>query len=682
MGRRSKRAAVYGKASPIGAKPSPHPTSAERWLHKQGVELGIYLFLALAVLAVFGRTVTDEFLVYDDHTYVSENRWVRAGLNLGGVARAFTHPHQANWHPLTTLSHELDCSLYGLWAPGHHLTNVLLHAVGSMVLFSALRRLTGSVWRSAAAAAFFSLHPLRVESVAWIAERKDLLSGICFGLTLWAYANFAQREFSWTLYLLVVVSFVLGLLCKPMLVTLPFVLLLLDYWPLGRWQPGAGSPDRTGWRSKIREEARGEPVPDHSVAVLAPCSLLTASCPLPASRLVAEKLPLLALSAASCVATFLVQAAAGAMSDEATPLIRLQTAVLAYPRYLAMTFWPFDLAVPYPRDRAANVAAIVVCGLIVAAISWAAVLCARRGSRYVLVGWFWFAGMLVPVSGVVAVGDQSVADRYTYLPHIGLFVAIVWGVADRLGRNRAPWGFAIAFVLLMACAATSIHQGGYWRNSETLLRHVLDVTRDNAVAHNNLGIVLRQNGRVEEEEAEFREALRIRPDYAVAHGNLGFLLQQRGDIPAAVEQYEAAHAERPGDVLLLNNLGVAMLSLNRPAEAEQRFEESLRHDPQNAATECNLGIAISAQGRHREALTHMRRAVDLSPQEPKWHLNLAREAILNGLVSEGLAECNAALRIKPDYVAAREELVKIIRGQDSRDPTETLLHESKNANSQ
>ncbi|MGO9108231.1 MAG: tetratricopeptide repeat protein [Thermoguttaceae bacterium] len=628
------------------------PPAVERWLRGHGVELGVCLFLVLATLAVFGRTIGHDFVSYDDDNYVYGNRHVRGGLTLEAVKWALTHVHSANWHPLTTLSHMLDCSLYGLWAPGHHLTNLLLHAAGSVMLFLALRRLTGAVWRSSIVAALFCLHPLHVESVAWVSERKDVLSGLFFGLTLWAYAGYAQRPFSWVRYLAVIVLFALGLLCKPMLVTVPFLLLLLDYWPLGRWQGAGGSGQGAGGREQ-GARARGQGVADGRETNQGRQSSFV--------RLVMEKLPLMALSAGSCTVTYLIQRSAEAIGEGAPLGLRIQTALLAYVGYLMKMLWPANLALPYPPQRQPAILACVLCFLVLSGVSGAVIVAMRRGMPYLAVGWFWYVGMLVPVSGIVLIGEQAMADRYTYLPLVGIFIAMVWGGADLLGRAGVAWGFSAVAILLALCASDSYWQLRYWRDSEALYRHALAATENNVQAHTNLGIVLWGKGpeRHSEAMAHFSEAIRIKGDDYHARNNLGSILYKQGNYQGAIENYLAALQAKPSYALAHNNLGVALLKLGRGAEAEQAFREALRLNPEYDDAENNLGMALAMQNRWSEAIPHYRRALELAPEEAQPHMNLGLALAAEGSVVEGVKECEAAVKMNPEDVDGHNELAKL-----------------------
>ena len=416
---------------------------------------GIVCVLLFAIVwVVFGQTLRHEFVNYDDDEYVYDNPRVALGLTDEGIQWAFTHVHADNWHPLTTLSHMLDCEIYGLQPWGHHLTNVLLHAAAAILLFLALRRLTSALWPSAVVAAVFAIHPLHVGSVAWISERKDVLSGVFFMLVLWAYACYARSERrTWGQYILVVVLFALGLMCKPTLVTLPFVLLLLDYWPLGRFA-SKGRNDRAGWRS-----------------------------------LVLEKIPFFVLSAASCVVTILAQGRTLIPMHELTFAERVGNAAVAYVVYLGQTIYPVRLAVVYPYPAGhVNIAQAILAFLFLGIISVIFFLW-RKKYPFLLIGWLWFLGMLVPMIGLVQVGPQPHADRYTYLPQIGLCVLAIWGAAELSAKWRVPHQVtaAIASVVIGGFMLLSYFQASNWQNSETLWSQALANTANNHIAENNLG---------------------------------------------------------------------------------------------------------------------------------------------------------------------------------------------------
>ena len=630
--------------------PSPRqavaPPSGTGWM-----TAGICALLVVLVFLVFGQTCGHRFINYDDSGYVYDNPQILKGPTLEGIGWAFTHVHSDNWHPLTTISHMLDCRVYGLWAGGHHLTNVILHAAAAVVLFLALREMTGAVWRCAVAAALFAVHPLRVESVAWVAERKDVLSGLFFMLTLWAYARYARRPASWRGYIPVAGWFALGLMSKPMLVTLPFVLLLLDYWPLGRWQKAGQMP-----------------------------------------RLFLEKLPLLALSGLSCLATLFSQTSTIRPLEDFSVTVRLGNALVAYAVYLGKLVYPANLAVFYPLWKEGwplwevAMSALLLAGLTLAAW-WL-----RRKHPALLVGWCWYLGMLVPVIGLVQVGVQAYADRYTYLPVIGLGVAVVWMAADLTAgwRHRNVLLGAAASVLLGILLAAAHRQTSHWRDDTTLWTHVLGCTRNNYVAHNNLGLALLLEKRTEEAEAHFRETLAANPLFAKAYYNLGCIrmLQQRwedavdlfrqalaldpamaeahnnignvysklGRYDGAVEQFQQALTLKPAYPEAHNNLGNVYLLQGRTEEAIVRFGEALRLMPDYSEAHANLGNALVGCGRTEEGVAHLREVLRLNPDDPGVLINQGWALFELGHADEAEVHFREALRLRPDYPEAHSNL--------------------------
>jgi tetratricopeptide (TPR) repeat protein len=562
---------------------------AQRWQTP-----AVCLALAAITFIVFGRTLTHGFVNYDDTLYVSENPVVARGLTFHGVLWAFSC-HEANWHPLAWLSHELDCQLYGLHPAGHHLTNVLLHTATVIGLFLVLRQMTGALWRGAFVAALFAIHPLRVESVAWVAERKDVLSGLFFVLTIGAYVRYARRPWSPARYGLVLLLFALGLMSKPMLVTLPVVLLLLDVWPLRRAET--------------------------------------------AGKLVLEKLPLLALSAASCMATLLAQGRVIQSAEVFSLPARLVTALLACKEYLWQMICPVGLAPFYPfPHHGLPVREAALDGTLLAVIS-AVVLWQRRERPWLWVGWFWYLVMLLPVVGIVQVGEQAHADRYTYLPQIGIYLAMTWLVAQ-WQVSRAALGVLGAGLigLLMGCAW---QQAAYWKDSETLWSYSLACDADNYVAQNNLGLVLLQKGRTGEAAACFRRALQIKPGYAEARNNLGEVLLRSGKVDAAITNFQEALLIRPD------------------------FAEA--HD--------NLGNALLQFGKVDEAMAHCRRALQIKPDDAEACVNLGNALFRKGSVEEAAAQYQRALQIKPGLAMARKNLDAVLlqkpAGKANHNPVQT-----------
>jgi protein O-mannosyl-transferase len=645
--------------------------------------------LVLLVAAVYGRVARNAFIDYDDPAYVTDNAHVQAGLTPATAAWAFTTGFHANWHPLTWLSHALDCEIFGLDPAGHHLVSAALHALNAMLLLLALYGMTKALWRSAFVAALFAVHPLHVESVAWAAERKDVLSTFFAMLVLLAYARQVERP-SKTTRVLVPALFALGLLAKPMLVTLPFVLVLLDYWPLERF----GEAAARGFRRWIP-----------------PCPLIV------------EKLPLFALAAASAAVTWIVQQRGGAVTAlDALPLSsRLANAAVAYVGYLGRMFWPVGLGVLYPIE--ASIPAWKVLGAIalLAAITGAVVRGARR-APYLVTGWFWYVGTLVPVIGLVQVGLQSSADRYTYVPLVGIFVMIAWGVPDLVSAvpaRRAFLGGAAACVLA-ACSLLTFRQIGYWQDSTTLFEHTISVTTGNYVVENNLGGVLMREGRLDDAIRHLARARSIRPDHAATLSNLGLAMQRKGKLGEAIALYREALHFKPTHLEAWLNLGNALEQTGdfdgalsayaqagkldpeatvvpqllarasegkrraaaspnsrtpvrpealtsyeranalrdqgRLADAEAAYREAIRLDPAFAGARINLGIALAMRGVADEAASQLSEAIRLDPGDASAHYNLGALLARQGRTTEAKAQFEETLRISPGHAGAKRAL--------------------------
>ena len=579
--------------------------------HRRAAIPGVLLFLA--VLGVFLPAVGNGFVNYDDPEYVTANPQVGRGLTGEGVGWAFRSAHAANWHPLTWLSHMADVEVYGLRPGGHHLTSVLLHALSVWILFVILRRMTGATWRSFMVAALFGLHPLRVESVAWVSERKDVLSAFFWMLTLGAYVGWARREKT-VFYWLALLFLALGLMSKAMLVTLPFVLLLLDYWPLGR----LGTSRQPGGK--------------------------------PLRRLAVEKIPFFAVVAIAGIVTLAVQGRAGAVSDLAVlPLgSRIGNALVTYVRYLGELFFPANLAVYYPY-AAVSLAAVLGAAALVLGLSALAVA-QRRRRPFLFVGWFWYLGTLVPVIGIVQVGSQAMADRYTYLPSIGIFLALVWGLAEAIAgwtRRKAIAATAGAAVLAV-CALLTRRQISVWSDSESLFRHALAVTRDNWLAHNNLGNALADAGRGPEAISQYQAALRLEPGYAKAHNNLGIALAEAGRLPEAAAQYEEALRLRPDFAEARNNLGNALLQSGDTAEAIRQYRETLRLAPDFPAALRDLAYALANSGQSAEAIGLYEKAVQLEPRDVKTREGFGSVLAERGEMPQAVVQFEAAARLRPD----------------------------------
>lgn len=571
--------------------------------------------LVAATLLVFSPVVHHDFINVDDDFYVYRNPVVAGGLTWEGVAWAFTRAHAANWHPLTWLSHMLDCQLYGLRAGGHHVTNVLLHAANAVLLFLVLRRMTKVVWPCAFVAGLFAIHPLRVESVAWVAERKDVLSGLFFMLTLCAYVRYAEAR-SWRRYAVVLLCFALGLMSKPMLVTLPFVLLLLDYWPLRRFQ--------TSSRRKL----------------------------------VAEKIPLLAFVVASCGLTIWAQRQVGAIrtGDELAWPWRLGNAVVSGMTYIVQMVFPHELAAyyPHPADKL-PLLAVTGSALALVLITAAVILWGRRFA-YLPVGWFWYLGMLVPVIGLVQVGAQGHADRYTYLPQTGVYIMVAWGLAELFQRwsRLAKWALvsavAAGLVVLSVCAW---RQARYWRNSETLWTHALQCNPDSSWIEKVLGDVFYDQGRLEEAVSHYRRGAEISPNYAGLRLNFGNSLYRLSRLDEAQSHLEAAVQLDPNMADAHISLGVVLYLKGQINPAIQHFQTVLARDPANSAALSNLGIALESQGRVDEAIQCYLRALQIRPGFANARSNLARALLSQGKAAEAIPQYEQALQGNPEDLNTR-----------------------------
>jgi tetratricopeptide (TPR) repeat protein len=579
--------------------PLPKPDARDRY-----PVLAVCGLLLLAVALVFGQTLHYGFLNYDDDAYVFENPHVLRGLGMEEVCWAFTDRHTANWIPLCWISLILDRQIYGPGAGGYHFSNVLLHAATAIALFLVLRSMTRRLWPSAAVAALFALHPLRVESVAWVTERKDVLSGLLFMLTLAAYVSYARHRFSLLRYLAVVVLFALALMAKAAVVTLPPLLLLLDYWPLGRMgAEGDKSPAAVGgsWTRSL-------------------------------GLLVLEKLPLLALAAASsAVATW-------AAGDSLIPCpleSRIANVMVHYVGYLGQLFYPVGLGTAYvPPAHPWPVTQALAAFLLLAAVTAVAVLCVRR-RPYLLIGWLWYLGMSVPIIGLVPLGMEATANRFTYLTQIGLCVALVWSVAD-LGQrwSHGRWLYGLAAVPVLGVLMLGAwRQTGFWRDNETLWPHALACTSENWLAHNNLGLTLARRGELDEAMGHFRQAFRLKPDFANAYNNLGLVLLRR-------ERFDDAYVQ---------------------------FQKSVEIEPRQAATQYNLANALAARGRLDEAVAHYQMALKLKPDEPRFYYCFAVALAQQGRLDEAIEQYGRVTAARPDkaqaccHLAAKVEALGNIR---------------------
>jgi tetratricopeptide (TPR) repeat protein len=617
---------------------SPEPPSSS--FYAPGTRTVPLALLLIAVVVVFYSGVTrNGFMNYDDDTYITLNPHVKAGLTRGTVKWAFTTFEAANYHPLTWLSHALDCQLFGVDASAHHEISVLLHAINAVLVFLLLQNVTGFRWRSLFVAALFALHPLNVESVAWAAERKNVLSMLFFLLALHAYVAYAQRP-NVARYALVAVLFLLSLLSKPQVITLPFLLLLLDYWPLNRW---AGA--------RAIEETNAAAFPQTSLG-----------------GLILEKLPLFALSAASSILTMKAQRAGGAVQALSlySPLLRVETAILNYVRYLGKLFWPTDLVVLYPHATKLYpaweiVAAVLMLGLITASV----VVAHRR--RYLAVGWLWFLGTLFPMIGLVQVGAQSIADRYTYISFLGLFVMLTWLIADRMSARqiRAAWIATPAFAALLFLGFLTYRQVGFWRDPESFWTRTIELTDGNYIAHDTLAEYLSAHGRIEESAVHYRAALAIRPDDLPANLGLGTWEHRQGNLEAAIDHYwvVALHA---GDLSLraaaYGNLGSAYRQQGHLPQAKQCFEESLKLEPKRVMPMIGLGLVAQKSGDFDEAIRQYQRAMALEPTDVGYLL-IAKALGQEGHSDEARAINDRVAKLSPDLPAAQRQAEGLLEGK-------------------
>jgi len=601
----------------------------------------ICLVLAVAVCSVYVQTLGFDFVNYDDPMYVSENEHVREGLTAENIGWVLTREHGANWHPLTGISHMVDCELFGLEPAGHHAVNVLFHTINTLLLFGILAAMTGAAWKSAFVAALFGLHPLHVESVAWISERKDLLSAFFWLLAMWAYAAYVRRGGAGR-YLLTLLFLVLGLMAKPMVVTLPFVLLLLDYWPLGRIGTGGNAPGA---------EPRGRSI----------------------VFLIIEKIPFFILSAmASAVTVIFQRGAESVMSLDAIPLLsRIANALISYVSYLAKSLWPSGLAARYPHPNLPGGTPwewwqVAGAGLLLAAATVLIVGSYKRGP--LLVGWLWFVGTLVPVIGLVQVGGQARADRYTYIPLIGVFIIAAWGVPPLLEKWRRGKKLlhAAALLAVVAPAVCSWFQTQHWANSIALGTRSVAVTEGNYMMQNNLGNALADAGRTDEAIELYRRALQIHPKFPDTYNNLGTVLTEKGLYAEAADSFYEALRLQPDHGEVHFNLGYTLFKQRRFPESMRHYDEALRLDGRRAKWHNAAGITLAEQGRFSEAMQRFSQALRVDPDFAAAHFNIGKALMQQGRLPDAIRAFNRAISLDGEYAEAHSNLgVALAMRQDS-----------------
>ena len=580
------------------------------------MKIAICIFLAVSTFAVYSQVQDHEFINYDDDKYVTNNEYVKAGFTRDSVGWALTTSYNSNWHPMTWLSHVLDAQLFGPNSKGHHLTNLLFHIANVLLLFLVLLRMTGALWQSGFVAALFALHPLNVESVAWVAERKNVLSTFFWLLTMWAYIRYAQKT-NLKRYSLVILFFAMGLMSKPMLVTLPFVLLLLDYWPLRRLQS------------------------DRRTAI---------------SRLVYEKIPLLVLVAGSVVTTLTVQKMGGALGSlNAFPIQeRVINALVSYWLYLQKMIWPGGLAIFYAHpENTLSVWKGLATAALLALVTTAAIRLARR-APYFAVGWFWYLGTLIPVIQLVQTGSIAMADRYAYVPLIGIFIIIAWGLPELLAKWRLrsriltiAAGIWISTLMLMTW-----NQVSHWKNSITIFSHAIEVTDieypDFLLAHNNLANALLAEGRTGKAISHYKMAINLMPDYAVNHNHLANALFAEQKTEEAISHFKMAIELMPDYAIAHNNLGTVLLAEQKTEEAISHYKTAVKLLPDYATAHYNLGFALMKEKKTGEAIFHFKMAIQLEPNNTNAHSNLGNALLAEQKTKEAISHYKIAINLKPD----------------------------------
>ena len=592
--------------------------------------LAAFILLLLALTAYRGLPSCG-FVNFDDDLYVTDNLHVKTGISLPNIKWAFVTSHSFNWHPVTWLSHMIDVDLYGMDAGRHHMTNLLFHIINSFLLLFWFSKHTRKFWSSCFVASLFLLHPLHVESVAWISERKDVLSTFFWLLTMWCYTGYLSSPGK-IRYAVMLLFFILGLMSKPMLVTLPFFLLLLDYWPLGRIKYG--------------EVINNLPVNGKNRVFLA---------------LILEKIPLFILSLIACLVTFKIQKITGAVANlsDFSMDLRFANAIIAYCQYIIKTLWPFHLSVFYPYPTEYEGGTVFVAALFLFSVTLMAIVYARR-IPWLFVGWFWYLGTLIPVIGLIQVGNQSMADRYTYMPIIGLFIILAWGCA---GFSSIRAFFQKFFILIgcgfiVFCLVRTNKQVTYWKDSISLFNHAIYVTSGNALAYNNLGMALAEEGKPEEAILNFRNAIQIDHKYALAYSNLGVALTGQGHLKEARKYLKTALILNPEYADAENNLGIVLKKSDEIFEAIKHFKNALVFDPSHAHAHFNLGTLLLRQNKINEALEHFSKSLQYDPQNADVHNYFGTVLAHYGKTNQAVKHFRAAVRLNPENIKMKRNLAK------------------------
>ncbi len=621
-------------------------------IKRQYLELMVCIVLVIATLIAFGQLPGHDFVNMDDNVYVTENPYVQKGLSFRNIKWAFTTTYAEFWHPLTWLSLMLDVQLFGLNPSGFLFMNLAFHVASTLFLFLAFSRMTGEIWQSGFIAAMFALHPLHVESVAWIAERKDVLSTCFWMLTMWSYSRYVERP-GLCRYLLVTIFFVFGLMAKTMLVTLPFVLILLDYWPLNRFQ----------------------------------CTVSSTSQPLNFStsrlfRLIREKIPLFIFTIGACAITIIANQK-GLENPSVNPMFieRVSNALVSYIAYIWKMIWPVNLAAFYPFPEKILYWQVAGACFLLILLTIGAILTIRR-CPYFMVGWLWYLGTLVPVIGLVQVGPFSMADRFTYIPLIGLFIIVGWGVTELVGKTK--YGKAglvvVATMFLITIGTITRSQVRHWTDSVTLYEHVIKVTESNYLAHYNLGNVLRESGRFDEAIDHYRMSVPIHPNPKKPHNNMGIALTALGRFDEAV--FHCSEALRLDPLLIgaHNNIGEALVALNRIDEAISHYTKALNIDPDSVETYNNLGTALLAQGSIEKAIEQYTKALQVDSMNVLSHRNIGLALIRNGELDMAVVHFRKAIEIKPDDARVKNDLNNVLAIQRNIDNAVRKMREALRIN--
>ncbi len=653
MGRKKKKNTHREHPSPPVEPqvPDNNEESVDSRADRRHIFIGI-IALTVIIAVPYLPILNNGFINFDDDVYITDNSMVKTGLTLESVRWAFTSFHTANWHPLTWLSHMCDYELFGLNPAGHHAMNLLLHVVSSIILLLAFTKLTNQLLLSFIVAVLFGIHPAHVESVAWAAERKDVLSTLFWMLTLWIYACYARQK-SILKYISLVATFGMGLMAKPMLVTLPFVLLLLDYWPLNRVSIGS--------TADVSENASG-----HTERQ----SILS---------LVVEKIPLFILTIGSCVITFIAQKHGGAVASltRFTFVERFANSMIAYLSYVGKAIWPTNLAVFYPHHGSnLSFLKLTLASLGIIAIS-VVFLWGLRKYRYLAVGWLWFIGTLVPVIGIIQVGEQGMADRYTYIPFVGLFIIACWFGADLIRKFACP-GLLLKCgipALMLVLAVGTWRQSRHWQTSGTLFQHTVEVTGDNYLARSMLGLYYTDT---EPDKAllHFAETLRIRPTYSKAYYSIAKIMEGKENIPQAIENYQLAVRTDPSNGEAHNNLGLLLYRTGQAEKAIEHFRSALNIRSDYTEAHNNLGSILLELGKVDTASQHIREAIRLKPSYVTAHFNLGILYYRDGDTSAAISQYEKVIELKPDHAAAHYNLGNIYLGQSRYREAAALFSEA------